>query len=80
MLYVAVILVVQRRVRYMKRLFVRRFANHINRDMKQVLYRSLVHKKKEALEKESAGAMMTRAISDVDVCVEGMEEIHDGNF
>lgn len=73
LLYVAVILVVQT-MRYMKRLFVRRFANHINRDMKQVLYRSLVHKKKEALEKESAGAMMTRAISDVDVCVEGMRK------
>ena len=43
LLYVAVILVVQT-MRYMKRLFVRRFANHINRDMKQVLYRSLVHK------------------------------------
>lgn len=73
LLYVAVILVVQT-MRYMKRLFVRRFANHINRDMKQVLYRSLVHKKKEELEKESAGAMMTRAISDVDVCVEGMRK------
>ena len=73
LLYVAVILVVQT-MRYMKRLFVRRFANHINRDMKQVLYHSLVHKKKEELEKESAGAMMTRAISDVDVCVEGMRK------
>lgn len=47
LLYVAVILVVQT-MRYMKRLFVRRFANHINRDMKQVLYRSLVHKKKKS--------------------------------
>ena len=33
-----------------------------------------MHKKKEELEKESAGAMMTRAISDVDVCVEGMRK------
>lgn len=73
LLYVAVILAVQT-MRYMKRLFVRRFANHINRDMKQVLYCSLVHKKKAELEKESAGAMMTRAISDVDACVEGMRK------
>lgn len=73
LLYAAVIFAVQT-MRYVKRLFVRRFANHINRDMKQILYRSLVHKKKEELEKESVGAMMTRAISDVDVCVEGMRK------
>ena len=29
--------------RYIKRFYVRRFANNVNRDMKEILYRSLVH-------------------------------------
>ena len=41
--YVAVIGFVQG-ARYIKRFYVRRFANDINRGMKQVLYGNLVHK------------------------------------
>ena len=73
LLYVAVILSVQT-MRFIKRLYVRRFANHVNRDMKHVLYRNLVHKSKKELEQESEGALMTRAIQDVDACVEGMRK------
>ena len=43
MSYVVAILLVEG-MRYVKRLYVRRFANHVNRDMKQVLYHNLVHK------------------------------------
>lgn len=71
--YVGTILIVQG-TRYIKRLYVRKFANHINRDMKHVLYHSLVHKKKTDLEKEQVGSLMTKAISDVDTCVEGMRK------
>lgn len=71
--YVLVILLVQA-MRYVKRLYIRKFANHINRDMKQVLYRSLVHKEKQTFERESVGMVMTKAISDVDTCVEGMRK------
>lgn len=71
--YVAVIFAVQA-MRFVKRLYVRKFANHINRDMKHVLYRSLVHKSKAELETEQTGAIMTKAISDVDTCVEGMRK------
>lgn len=72
-LYVGVIFFVQA-MRYVKRLYVRKFANHINRDMKQVLYRNLVHKRKTEFEEENAGSIMTKAISDVDTCVEGMRK------
>lgn len=72
-LYVAVTLFVQG-MRYLKRFYVRRFANDVNRHMKRVLYNSLVHKSKAELEQESAGGMMTRAISDVDACAEGMRK------
>lgn len=71
--YVLTIFIVQF-MRYIKRLYVRKFANNINRDMKHVLYHSLVHKEKKEFETERTGAVMTKAISDVDACVEGMRK------
>lgn len=60
--------------RYIKRFYVRRFANNTNRRMRQVLYRSLVHKSKAELEGESVGSVITKAVTDVDACVEGMRK------
>lgn len=71
--YVAVIAAVQV-MRYVKRLYVRKFANQINRDMKQELYHSMVFKSKRELQQEGVGALMTKAISDVDACVEGIRK------
>ena len=72
-LYVAVTVFVQG-MRYLKRFYVRRFANNVNRSMKHVLYNTLVHKSRPELEQESVGGMMTRAIADVDACAEGMRK------
>lgn len=71
--YVLVILAVQA-FRYAKRLYVRKFANNISRYMKQVLYSSLIRRSKTSLESEGAGALMTKAINDVDTCVEGIRK------
>ena len=71
--YVLVTLVVQA-ARFIKRFYVRRFANNINRRMKGLLYANLVRQSRAALEKEGAGELMTKAISDVDDCVEGMRK------
>lgn len=71
--YVAVIAGVQA-CRYIKRFYVRRFANNVNRRMKQILYDNLVHKTKSELEEEGAGNVMTKAILDVDDCAEGMRK------
>lgn len=71
--YVTVIAVVQIS-RYIKRFYVRRFANNVNRDMKEILYGSLVHRSHAQLEEEGAGNVMTKAILDVDDCVEGMRK------
>lgn len=60
--------------RFIKRLYVRKFANNINRSMKQVLYANLVRKGKVELEQAGAGTLMTKAISDVDACAEGMRK------
>lgn len=71
--YITVIAAVQI-TRYIKRLHVRQFANHINRNMKQIIYGNLVHKPKAELENENIGNVMTKAISDVDACAEGMRK------
>ena len=71
--YLAVTLGVQA-ARFVKRFYVRRFANNINRRMKGVLYANLVRQSREALVREGAGELMTKAISDVDDCAEGMRK------
>ena len=71
--YVTAIAIVQI-ARYIKRFYVRRFANNVNRDMKETLYDSLVHKSRAELEEEGIGNVMTKAILDVDDCVEGMRK------
>ena len=71
--YILVTLLVQA-ARFIKRFYVRRFANNINRRMKGVLYANLVRQSRASLEKEGAGELMTKAISDVDDCVEGMRK------
>lgn len=71
--YVASIGVVQIS-RYVKRFYVRRFANNVNRRMKRIIYASLVHKSRAELQEEGAGTVMTKAILDVDDCVEGMRK------
>ena len=71
--YILVTLLVQA-ARFIKRFYVRRFANNINRRMKGVLYANLVRQSRASLEREGAGELMTKAISDVDDCVEGMRK------
>ena len=71
--YVMTITVVQS-ARYIKRFYVRRFANNVNRSMKKVLYANLVNMSRAYIEKEGAGDVMTKAISDVDDCAEGMRK------
>ena len=71
--YILVTLLVQA-ARFVKRFYVRRFANNINRRMKGILYANLVRQSRAVLEKEGAGELMTKAISDVDDCVEGMRK------
>ena len=50
--YVIAIAVVQIS-RYIKRFYVRRFANNVNKNMKEVLYNSLVHKSRPQLQEET---------------------------
>lgn len=71
--YVIVILIVQG-ARFIKRLYVRYFANHVNRRMKKALYKVLVHETKQEIGQDNTGSIMTKAVADVDACVEGMRK------
>ena len=71
--YVSAILIVQG-ARYIKRFYVRRFANNVNRRMKRILYGNLVEKSRTSLKEDGEGDIMTKAISDVDDCVEGLRK------
>lgn len=72
-IYLAVILAVQL-LRAVKRFSVRRFANNTSRNMRHMLYNSLVNMSRDELERESLGSVMTKAVADVDACVEGMRK------
>ncbi len=61
-------------MRYFKRFYIRRFANSTSATMRLMIYNNIMHKSTEELDKENIGNLMTRAISDVDLCVEGMRK------
>ena len=71
--YIAVVAAVQG-LRFLKRFYVRRFANKVNRRMKRVLYGTLVRSDRGDLERQGTGTVLTKAISDVDDCAEGMRK------
>ena len=71
--YILTVCVVQG-ARYVKRFYVRRFANNINRSMKKVLYANLINLDRSAFGKDGTGEAMTKALSDVDDCAEGMRK------
>lgn len=71
--FIALILAIQT-LRYFKRFFIRRFANRAGSVMRRTIYRNIMSMDAQSLERESTGNLMTRAISDVDLCVEGMRK------
>lgn len=61
-------------LRYFKRFYIRRFANNTSATMRLMIYNNIMHKTISELDNENMGNLMTRAISDVDLCVEGMRK------
>lgn len=60
--------------RYFKRFYIRRFANSTSATMRFMIYNNIMHKSTSELNNENTGNLMTRVISDVDLCVEGMRK------
>jgi len=61
-------------LRYFKRFYIRRFANSTSATMRLMIYNNIMHKSTTELDNENTGNLMTRAISDIDLCVEGMRK------
>lgn len=72
-IFVGVIFAIQM-LRYFKRFYIRRFANSTSALMRLMIYNTIMHKSISELDEESTGNLMTRTISDVDLCVEGMRK------
>lgn len=69
--YVATAGIVQG-MRYLKRLYVRKFANRINREMRLTLFENFLLQ--NADRQSNTGALMTKMLSDADRCVEGIRK------
>lgn len=72
-IYVAIIGMIQI-LRYFKRFYIRRFANSTSATMRLMIYNNIMNKSISELNNENMGNLMTRAVSDVDLCVEGMRK------
>lgn len=60
--------------RYIKRFYIRRFANSTSASMRLMIYNNVMHRKAQELTQVNTGDIMTRAVSDVELCVEGMRK------
>lgn len=61
--------------RYFKRFYVRRFANSTSATMRLMVYNNILSAPIRELEQSRPGEMMSRIISDVELCVEGMRKV-----
>ncbi len=60
--------------RYVKRYDIRRFANRSTARMRLAVYQHLISKNLEELKQEKMGDLMTKAVGDVDITVEGIRK------
>lgn len=72
--FVGTILLIQC-LRYLKRYYVRVFANRTCASMRLMLYHNIMRRNVMELSHAEAGDLMTRAVSDVDICTEGMRKV-----
>ena len=71
--FVGLVLFIQL-MRFFKRFYIRRFANSTLSTMRLMIYNHIMNRDIASLDKEDRGNLATRAISDVDACVEGMRK------
>ncbi|MEG2371369.1 MAG: ABC transporter ATP-binding protein [Hydrogenoanaerobacterium sp.] len=71
--FVLVVVAVQL-LRFLKRYYVRVFANRTGASMRQNVYNKLIHQSAADIADEKTGDLMTKVVSDVDACVEGMRK------
>ena len=74
LLFLLLIFVLQL-ARYLKRFGVRRFSNRTIARMRQQVYGNILSRSLVELEDEQTGDLMTKAVGDVDITVEGMRKV-----
>lgn len=62
-------------LRLLKRYFTRRFANKTTQRMRSIMMGQLIQEELPTLEKTQSGDMITRILSDVELCSEGMRKV-----
>lgn len=62
-------------LRYFKRYYVRLFANRTSATMRLMIYNNILSGSLTQVRQASAGDLMTRAVGDVGICVEGMRKV-----
>lgn len=62
-------------MRFLKRLFVRKFANRANQTMRNIAYHNILRQPLSRLESSQIGDVMTKIVGDVDITVEGMRKV-----
>ncbi len=72
--YLSVIFFVQL-MRTLKRFSGARLRNDLSRNMRHMLYNGIVHMSREEVVRESTGAIMTKAVADVDASAQGMQQV-----
>ncbi|MDE6924004.1 MAG: ABC transporter ATP-binding protein/permease [Acetatifactor sp.] len=72
--YLSVILFVQL-MRTLKRFSGARLRNDLSRNMRHMLYNGIVHMSREEVAQENIGAIMTKAVADVDASAQGMQQV-----
>ncbi len=60
--------------RFLKRLYVRKFANNTTRRLKEEIYHHLMLESTEEVRREDTGALMTKAVADAESLAEGMRK------
>ncbi|MDD5935307.1 MAG: ABC transporter ATP-binding protein [Clostridiales bacterium] len=73
-LFIGTILIIQL-LRFIKRYYVRLFANNTSKSMRLMIYNNIIHKSMEELSQEKTGDLLNKAIADVDICAEGMRKV-----
>lgn len=71
--FLAAIFIIQF-MRFLKRYFVRNFANRTSATMRLMVYNNIINRSVNDLLDEKAGDLMTKVISDVNACTEGMRK------
>lgn len=72
--FVLVVTVIQL-LRLSKRYLTRKFANKTILNMRSMMFSQMISEPLSVLEKSKSGDMMTRLISDIEVCAEGMRKV-----